>query len=47
MTTQLYGDFNVIDGLPQPLLMYSVSKVVGLPRVCGLAHDDDMVIKVL
>ncbi len=31
MTTQMYGDFNVKDGLPLPLLRYSVSKVVGLP----------------
>ena len=47
MTTQSYGDFNVDDGLPQPLHMYSVSKVVGLSQVCRLAHKNDMVVKVL
>jgi hypothetical protein len=47
ITTQMYGDFNVTDGMPLPLLGCSVSKVVGLPQVCGLAHDDNIVIKVL
>jgi hypothetical protein len=47
MTTQTYRDFNVTDGPPQPLLRYSVSKVVGLPQVCGLTHDDNTVVEVL
>jgi hypothetical protein len=45
MTTQRYGDFNITDALPLPLLRYSVLKVVGLPRVCGLAHNNDIVVK--
>jgi hypothetical protein len=44
MTTQMYGDFNITDGLPLPLLKYSVLKVIGLPRVCGLAHNNDIVV---
>jgi hypothetical protein len=47
LPTQMYGDFNVTDGMPLPLLRYSISKVVGLPRVCGLARDNDIVVKVL
>ncbi len=47
MTTQTYGDFNVTDGLPLPLLRYSISNVVGLPWVCGLAHNNNIVVKVL
>jgi hypothetical protein len=47
MNTETYGDFNVTDGLPQPLLRYSISKVVGLPRLCNLAHNDNIVVKVL
>jgi hypothetical protein len=31
ITRQAYGDFNVADGMPLPLLRYSISKVVGLP----------------
>jgi hypothetical protein len=29
--TQTYGDFNVTDGMPLPLLRYSISRVAGLP----------------
>jgi hypothetical protein len=47
ITTQTYGDFNITDGMPLPLLRYSISKLVGLPRVCGLAHDNNIVVKVL
>jgi hypothetical protein len=47
MTTQTYGDFHITDGLPLPLLRYSVSKVVGLPQVCSLAHNNDIVVKFL
>jgi hypothetical protein len=47
MTVQSYGDFSVDDGLSQLSLMYCVSKVVGLPRVCRLAHCTNMVLKVL
>jgi hypothetical protein len=32
MTTQTYGDFNVTDGLPLPLLKYSVLKWLGYPE---------------
>jgi hypothetical protein len=46
-TTQTYGDFNVTDGLPLPLLKYSVSKAVRLPRVCSLTHNENIVVKVL
>ena len=31
---------------PQPCLMDSVTRVVGLPRVCGLSLDDDLVVRV-
>jgi hypothetical protein len=37
----------VDDGLPQPSLMYSVTKVVGLPQVCGLTRNNNMVVEVL
>jgi hypothetical protein len=47
ITTQIHGDFNVTDGMPLPLLRYNASKVIGLPRVCGLAHDNNIVVKVL
>jgi hypothetical protein len=43
---EAYCDFNVSDGLPQPCLMDSVTHVVGLPRVCGLLLDDDLVVHV-
>jgi hypothetical protein len=47
MTTQTYGDLNLMEGLPLPLLRYSILKVVGLPRVCGLTHNNNIVVKVL
>ena len=47
MGAQLYCDFNVDYSLPQPLLRDSVIKVVGLPRVCSLTRNNNMVIKVL
>jgi hypothetical protein len=47
MTTQMYGDFNVTDDLPLPLLRYGISKVIGLHQVCSLTHDNDIVVKVL
>jgi hypothetical protein len=47
ITTQTYGDFYVTDVMPLPSLRYCISKVVGLPRVCGLAHNDNIVVKVL
>jgi hypothetical protein len=43
---ETYCDFNIPDGLPQPCLMDSVTHVVGLPRVCGLSLDDDLVVQV-
>jgi hypothetical protein len=43
---EAYCDFNVLDGLPQPCLMDSVTHVVRLPRVCGLSLDDDLVVPV-
>jgi hypothetical protein len=47
MAEDLYCDFNVDDGLPLPLLMHSVMKVVGLPQVCCLNHHDNLVVQVL
>jgi hypothetical protein len=47
MTTQTYGDFNVTDGLPLPLLKDSISKKLGLPRVCILTHNNGIMVKVL
>ena len=43
---EAYCDFNVSDGLPQPCLMDSVTHVDGLPRVCGLLLDNDLVVRV-
>ena len=41
-----YCDFSVTDALPQPFLKDSVSRVVGLPCVCGLSLEEDMVVRV-
>ena len=43
---ETYCDFNVTDGLPCDTLMDSVTHVVGLPRVCGLALESDLVVSV-
>jgi hypothetical protein len=43
---ELYCDFNVSDGLPQPCLMDSATHVVGLPRECGLSLVADLVVRV-
>jgi hypothetical protein len=47
MTAQTYEDFNVSDGLPQPSLRFGILKMVELPQVCSLAHNNNMVVKVL
>jgi hypothetical protein len=46
MAEETYCDFNVSDGLPQPLLQDSVTRVVGLMRVCGLELDLDLSVTV-
>ena len=43
---ETYCDFNVSSGLPCVDLMDSVTHVVGLPRVCGLSLDTDVVVRV-
>ena len=43
---ETYCDFNVSSGLPCVDLMDSVTHVVGLPRVCGLSLDSDLVVRV-
>ncbi len=45
-TEEMYCDFNVANGCPQPCLMNSVTHVVGLPRVCGLSLVGDVVVRV-
>ncbi len=39
-------DNNITDGPHQPALMDSVTRVVGLPWVCGLSMGDDLRVKV-
>jgi hypothetical protein len=39
-------DINITNGPNQPLSMYSVTRVVGLSRVCGLSMGDDLRVKV-
>ena len=43
---ETYWDFNVSWGLPCDNLRDSVTHVVGLPRVCGLSLDTDLVVRV-
>jgi hypothetical protein len=43
---ETYCDFNVSGGLPGDNLRDSVTHVVGLPRVCGLLLDTDLVVRV-
>ena len=43
---ETYCDFNVSGGLPGDNLRDSVTHVVGLPRVCGLSLDSDLVVRV-
>jgi len=43
---ETYCDFNVSGGLPGDTLRDSVTHVVGLPRVCGLSLDSDLVVRV-
>jgi hypothetical protein len=46
MAEEAYGDFNVSMGIPCDSLRDSVTHVVGLPRVCGLSLDSDLVVSV-
>jgi hypothetical protein len=46
MAEEMYCDFNVSDGLPQPLLQDSITWVVELMRVCGLELDSDLSVTV-
>jgi hypothetical protein len=46
MAEETYCDFNVSDGLPQPLLQDCVTRVVGLMRVCGLELNSDLSVMV-
>ncbi len=43
---EMYCDFNVSGDLPGDKLRDSVTHVVGLPRVCGLLLDSDLVVRV-
>ncbi len=43
---ETYCDFNVSGGPPCDTLRDSVTHVVGLPRVCGLSLDNDLVVRV-
>ena len=42
----MYCDFNVSGGLPCDNLRDSVTHVVGLPWVCGLSLDSDLVVRI-
>ena len=45
LAEETYCDFNVTDALPQPSLKDSVTRVVGLPRVCGLPMTEDRLVQ--
>ncbi len=46
MADETYCDFTMLGGQPQPLLRDSITRVVGLMRVCGLELDSDLLVKV-
>ncbi len=46
MAEEMYCDFKVSDGLPQPLLQDSLIRVVGFMRVCGLELNSDLSVMV-